>query len=436
MTGHRPTRGCTARLHDGHLVGRAVGREPDLAAGAWCCAAWVVALVVLALSGCSCERPREAWMPKEMPLVRVKLGDDARTVSVSVDGPWRLVGADGDIAAGRTLDWTAVQAAGSGIAFGAVATTDGPVELHPADGVPVCIDLPKRKRCRYRGFLRFLPTPGGEVRVVNVLPMEMYVAGVVGREMPASWHVEALKAQAVAARTYVLGRRNARARYDFDLFDTQMSQVYGGLDAETERTRQAVRETAGVVATYESGGRSVLLPAYYHSTCGGDTVAAGMVFGGATPPPLVGGTRCTYCRESPRYRWKDEVVLSKAEITEAMHTSSEPALRTLGPVVRVEVASRAGESGRAVRIRLVDADGRSVLVRASTWRLLVGGRKVPSTWFWVEDREDVIALVHGRGFGHGVGLCQYGAQFLASHGQKAEQILRYYYPGVVLERAY
>jgi len=375
-------------------------------------------------------------MPKEMPLVRVKIGDDARTISVAVGGPWRLVGADGDIATGRTLDRTDVQASGGGIAFGGVATADGPVELHPAGNAAVYISMPGRKRCGYRGFLRFLPTRGGEVRVVNVLPMKSYLAGVVGREMFASWHVEALKAQAVAARTYVLGRRNARARYDFDVYDTPMSQVYGGLDAETDKTRQAVRETAGIVATYESDGRSVLLPAYYHSTCGGDTVASGMVFGGATPPPLAGGTRCTYCRQSSRYRWKGEVVLSKAEITEAMHKSSVPALRTLGPVARVEVASRAGESGRAVRIRLVDAAGRSLLVRASDWRMLVGSMKVPSTWFWIEDRGDTVALVNGRGFGHGLGLCQYGAQFLASHGQKAEQILRYYYPGVVLERAY
>jgi len=129
-------------------------------------------------------------------------------------------------------------------------------------------------------------------------------------------------------------------------------------------------------------------------------------------------------------------VLTKAEIMAAVRRRGSGVLRNLGNVVRVEVAERTGEDGRARRIRLVDETGRSVLVRAADWRIWVGASKVPSTWFWIEDRGDAIALVRGRGFGHGVGLCQWGAQFLATRGQTGEQILRYYYPGVDLVRAY
>jgi stage II sporulation protein D len=391
--------------------------------------------VVLAFSGCACERPREPWKTEEVPRVRVRIGKDAPAVSVAVSGPWRLAGADGDIADGTRLDWTGVRAAGGGVAVGSIATVSGPVELHPAGESLVTVDVPGRQPRRYRGYLRLEPVRGG-VRVVNVISMEAYLAGVVAKEMYRTWHLEALKAQAVAARTYALRRRNRRRRYGFDLYDTPMSQVYGGVEAETPKAWQAVRATRGVVATYEGGGRRVLLPAFYHSTCGGDTVPSGTVFGGRTPAPLRGGTGCTYCRASPRYRWKKEVVLSKAEVTAAVRGSGAGVLPTLGNLVRIEVAERSGRDGRARRLRLVDDAGRRVLVRAADWRIWVGAGKVPSTWFWIEDRGSTIALTNGRGFGHGVGMCQFGAQYLATHGQTGEQILRYYYPGVDLVRAY
>jgi stage II sporulation protein D len=389
----------------------------------------------VAFSGCACERPREPWMTEDVPSVRVKIGEDAPAVSVAVAGPWKLAGAEGDLAHGDRLDWTAVRAAREGLAVGSLVTVNGPVELHATGEDLVVVDVPGRGPRRYRGYLRLEPNRG-QVRVVNVVSMEAYLAGVLARELYRTWHVEAFKAQAVAARTYALRQRNRRSRYAYDLYDTPMSQVYGGVEAETPRAWEAVRATRGVVATYESGGRPVLLGTYYHSTCGGDTVPSGTVFGGSTPPPLRGGTECTYCRGSSRFRWKKDVVLTKAAITAAVRRTGNRVLRDFGNVVRVEVAERTGAKGRARRLRLVDDAGRSVLVRASDWRIWVGASKVPSTWFWIEDRGEAVALTHGRGFGHGVGMCQWGAQFLATHGQTGEQILRYYYPGVELARAY
>ena len=374
-------------------------------------------------------------MPEDVARIRVKIGKDAPAVSVAVAGPWRLAGADGDLAHGARLDWTGVRAAGGGLAVGGIATVNGPVELHATGESLVTVEVPGRGPRRYRGYLRLEPVRG-VVRVVNVVPMEAYLSGVVAKEMYRTWHLEALKAQAVAARTYALRHRNRRRRYGFDLYDTQRSQVYGGVEAETPKAWKAVRATAGIVATYEADGRRLLLPTFYHSTCGGDTVPSGTVFGGSTPAPLRGGTGCTYCRESSRYRWKSPVVLTKAHITAAIRRNGSGVLRTLSNVARIEVAERTGTDGRAKRIRLVDETGRRVLVRASDWRIWVGASKVPSTWFWIEDHGDRIALVRGRGFGHGVGMCQFGAQFLATHGQTGEQILRYYYPGTELVRAY
>lgn len=408
--------------------------------------AWVARMVFMAgitvasLSGCSCERPRRApRMGADVPLIRARLGRDTQSVAVAVKGPWRLVGGEGEIASGKELDWTKVTIRNRDIVFGQVAAITGPVELLGKDGDPVHVSQtvgPKARRRSYRGTLRILPAGPGAMRLVNILPMEAYLAGVLPGEVLRSWRAETYKAQAIAARTYALMARNARSRYDFDVYDSTLSQVYGGAGAETDKSWEAVRATWGVVTTYRAaGGKRALLKTYYHSTCGGETAGAGSVFGGPTSPPLAGGVKCTYCRKSPKYRWP-EVVLTKRYITDVLQRSGSAGLARLGPVRRVEVAKRTGSGGRIERIRIVDASGQSVLVRAGYWRVLVGAGKVPSTWFDIADRGDRIALTGGRGYGHGVGLCQWGAEYLASRGKTGEEIVRYYYPGVELVRAY
>jgi len=378
-------------------------------------------------------------MGADVPLVRVRLGRDARLVAVAVKGPWRLTGGEGEVASGKSLDWTQVTAVGGNVVFGRIATVNGPVELAGAGDAPVQVSQAvggKARRRSYRGTLRMAPTAGGAVRLVNVLPMEAYLAGVLANELYPSWHVEAYKAQAIAARTYALVDRNARRRYDYDVQDSQGSQVYGGADTETATAWEAVEATWGVVATCRSAdGKHALFKTYYHSTCGGDTAPAGSAFGGSTAGPLVGGTKCTYCRKSPKYRWP-AVVLTKRHVSDVLRRSGSATLTALGDVWRVEVAARTGRGGRAQRIRIVDTAGKSVLLRAGYLRILVGASKVPSTWFTSEDRGDRIALTDGRGYGHGVGLCQWGAQYLAAHGKTGEEILRYYYPGSELVRVY
>jgi len=399
----------------------------------------LVGLVMALVGGCSCEGPRARvpTMGPEVLRIRVRLGDEAPAVTVAVTGPWRLTGSAGLIASGSELGWTEVQCSG-GVIFGDRPAVSGPVELdaeRPGSlWVRQMVGGQPRDRS-YRGLLRFVPTENGTVRVINVVPLEAYLAGVLANELYGTWHVEAYKAQAVAARTYTLVEYKRRGRYDFDVYDSTRSQVYGGVGTETPTSWAAVVETWGIVAAYQGpDGKPVLLKTYYHSTCGGETAPAGTVFGGPTPPPLAGGVKCTFCRKSSKYRWPD-VVLLESEIGDALRRSGIAELERLGPVQRIEVAETTA-GGRAARIRVVDAAGTSVLVRADYWRSLVGAGKVPSTWFTVEDQPDRIVLRDGRGYGHGVGLCQWGAEFLAAHGKTGEQILRYYYPKVQLVRAY
>jgi len=388
------------------------------------------------LGGCSCQGPaaRDLTAGKGVPVIRVKLGDDAPSLAVAVAGPWRLAHDGRKAASGQALAWTDLAEAGGQIVLGGRPLGPGPVELTgDVDGsVRVRPSAGGRERA-YRGIVRISRVPGGGLRAVNVLNLEGYLAGVVCNEMPSSWNPEALKAQAVAARTFALRARNAGTRRDFDVYDSTLSQAYGGFGSETEKSRQAVLETWAIVGTYGGkGGRGALLPMYYHSTCGGATAAAGEIFGGTTLPPLK-GVPCRYCYRSRRYEWSD-VVLTKQEISEAMRRSSNAAVRALGPLSRLEIAATTS-GGRVALVRLVDAQGASATLRSSTFRLLVGAMRVASNWFTVEDRGDALAF-SGRGFGHGVGMCQYGAQYLAEHGKTAEEILRYYYPGVKLARAY
>lgn len=402
--------------------------------------ALVLAGAAMALSGCACEGPgRGLRAGPEVPLIRVKLGDDAPSVSVAVTGPWAMTGGGGEVAAGEKLDWTDVTARGGQVIVGSVATVPGAVDVRGRKEASVWVAQTvggkRRERC-YRGAVRIAPTAEGTLRIINTLPMEPYVAGVVANELLKSWHVEAYKAQAIAARTYALMSRNARLHRDFDVYDSTSSQVYGGAGTETATGWRAVEATWGIVAaTSDASGKPVLLRTYYHSTCGGDTVPAGDVLGGQTPPPLAGGTKCTYCRNSPKYHWP-EVVLTKQDVADVLRRSGLKEFAALPGVARVEVAERFGEGGRARKIRIVDTAGAAFLVHANRWRILVGAGKVPSTWFDIEDRSDRIALTNGRGYGHGVGLCQWGAEYLARNGKTGEEILRYYYPKVELIRAY
>ena len=416
-------------------------------ARARCCLArlaLVAGLGVAMVAGCSCEQPRPRPMPapsvgvKDQPIVRVRLGEETPTAWVAVMAPWRLNGPAGQLAAGEKLEWTEVICKSHGVVFAGQPPIRGGVELYAeADGaIWVRQTVGGKDRDRYyRGYLRILPTTAGALRIIDILPMEHYLAGVVGGEMPSGWNIEALKAQAVAARSYALAESNARAKSDFDLHDSTQSQVYAGCAVEAASVWKALAATQGVVASYSTGwGKPQVLTAYFHSTCGGATVPSAAVFGGTTPPPLQ-GVVCNYCRNSPRYHW-GEVVLTKKGIGEALKKTGYTPLVRLGPVARVEVASAVADGGRAATIRIVDEAGASVIVDAHYWRGILGPGRILSTWFDIEDRGASIALVSGRGWGHGVGLCQYGAAYLADRGKTAEEILRFYYPKVDLVRAY
>lgn len=331
-------------------------------------------------------------------------------------GQWRLLDKAGkDLLAGRT---------------------SGKLELRLEPGaVAACGAV---QTIRYRGALRFLAQPEGGLAAVNVIDLESYLQGVVGAEMPAHWPAEALRAQALASRTYALFQIYDRQdQGDWDLGSDQGSQVYGGVDRETRSVTQAVEETRGVVLSYPQGGREKIFPAYYSSICGGHTQDAEPVFGKKLPP-LSSPRPCPYCQETAPadyIHWKS-VSLEKSLASE-MILVRYPELRTLEKVADIRITQRS-DYGRVERVELKGSNGRKIMLRGEDFRLgvLSGRNPIRSGWYELVDGGGEWRFENGRGWGHGVGLCQYGTQAMAQAGKDCVEIMEFYYPQSRLVRAY
>ncbi|MCZ6794958.1 MAG: SpoIID/LytB domain-containing protein [Planctomycetota bacterium] len=285
----------------------------------------------------------------------------------------------------------------------------------------------------YRGALELRPGEG-VVEAVNALPLEAYLAGVIGSEIPARAPLEAVKAQCVASRTYALyALRRAKTRGRPGVFSSGPDfQVYRGLETEHPRVIRALRATHGEVLTYL--GR--LFRSYYHSTCGGQTARASLAFGEPDIPPL-GGVSCEGSCDGSRFaRW--ECRLDREKISTALR-------RRIGK--RTRGASLAVGTLRSLELAETGADGRARYVRfehdlgslewsAERFRRAVAPGCIRSTYFRVVEAEtDGDYVVEGRGWGHGVGLCQVGCM---KRGQtdSYRRILGHYYPRSEFRGAY
>jgi stage II sporulation protein D (peptidoglycan lytic transglycosylase) len=302
----------------------------------------------------------------------------------------------------------------------------------------------------YRGTITALRDRTG-VTVVDRVPMETYLAGVVSAEMGRRSlnEQEALRAQAVVSRTFALRNLRRWQAQGFDLYATVADQVYGGAASETPEGRAAVDATRGRILTY--GG--VPIDAFFYSTCGGRTADGTEVFRAADRPYLrsvadVADDGTAYCSISPRFRWHEEWT------GEALRATLQ---RTLPPVaaaagrgtttddmsevrdVRVSYRTPSGRVGlltialRRGDVQVEEPSVRQVLrpvsgelLRSNTFTLTVSGAGQRVTRLAAD----------GAGAGHGVGFCQWGAVGRSRAGQDYERILAAYYPGASLERLY
>jgi stage II sporulation protein D (peptidoglycan lytic transglycosylase) len=384
--------------------------------------------VVLAVAG-----SLGAMTPGE-PVTTLRIGlsslQGARRAEIEVGaGEYRLV------ALGRTL---AALAAGQRVALeelsgGRIAVSAAGAQravpslrLEPATRGSFLTVRASGGRRRLQGALECSLRTG--LFLINELPVEEYLRGVVPAEMFPSWEMEALKCQAILARTYIVGARGDRHQ-GFDLCDQSHCQVYLGLDEEHERTTQAVRQTAGQILTY--GGRPARI--FYHSTCGGVTAAPAEVFqladlDGVPAQRAVSdqsGSRIL-CSISPHFHWEFRV---EKGVFQTFLQSLALGQTDPGRITKIRILER-DPSGRVNSLEMVGTRGSFRLSGyefRSRFVARFGGESLKSTLFTISVEKDKVVL-RGRGFGHGVGLCQWGAEALAQQGVGYRDILQHYYP--------
>lgn len=269
----------------------------------------------------------------------------------------------------------------------------------------------------YRGVLRLSATDKGRLKAVNLVDMEEYLYGVVPREMPPNWPEEALKAQAVVSRTFARYQMSANAAREYDIGASTASQVYGGVAAETERTRRAVDATRGRILTFNR--RPALT--YFHANSGGMTEDARNVWRVAIP--YLQSVSDNYSARAPGAAWT--TFLSFDQIRDAMSRNG----LTVGRISDIETAAYS-PSGRAVRMKITHSSGTTV-VGGNEFRTMTDPALIKSTLFKTERNGRGIRF-EGRGSGHGVGLSQWGARIMAEGGSPYREILLHYYKGLEL----
>jgi stage II sporulation protein D len=350
--------------------------------------------------------------------IRVAVVRQQQQIDLAVHGRFRIVSrmTAESLREGERLRKVAVRATPEGIVLGTDMLPQGGVRIEPARDATINLNGQ-----RLRGALEILQQQDATLLVVNHVDLEDYLRGVLSKEAPHDWPLEALKAIGIAARTYALFQRLSKSTVEYDVTGDVLSQVYGGKTAERGKTSRAVRTTEGLILVYQNK----IFPTFYHSTCGGVTEHAS-VMGPFNLEPLAGRIACSLCVESPFYRWRQ--VLTKADVAWAVKQQGRG---SLWPVEDIEIATYS-PTGRIAQLRIRGAT-RSLLLSGYEFRQLFGFERLRSTAFAIV-REDDAFVLQGRGWGHGVGLCQWGARELARRGFFAHEILAFYYPNARLAR--
>lgn len=253
--------------------------------------------------------------------------------------------------------------------------------------------------------------------------MDLYLAGVISQEMPLTWSLESLKAQSVVARSYVLHKMQFTRKKLYDVESTVLDQVYKSIhNAQMSLSQKAVQAVAATQNMVLRDSKNRILKTFYHADCGGGTSTAQNVFQETTESQSVKDKSCPL---NPRAQWQYE--LKTSELSRLLQHDS----KTLS---RLKVGRDA--QGRIVEMEffLQDPQGaqHKVLLLGESFRRLVGYSLIRSLNFEYKISQDKISFV-GKGFGHGVGLCQWGTESLAQSGQTYQKILKHYFPNAKIE---
>jgi stage II sporulation protein D len=413
---------------------------------------WVVAAALLGIAACvSLTPPKGGNIPVVTggyksganQLIRIALDGSARDSRLSATGEWALFLPSSSSPAARLQSGQEIMVSRSGRTL-----TLSPTSNVPTAGQVIARSLNEGSFVtwngkRYRGDLSISATDSG-LLVVNQLPMDSYLRGVVPLEIGnrTAGEMAAVQAQAVAARTYAY--KHLTAARAFDMYSTVQDQVYGGVDAEKPQSDEAITSTADVVVLYN--GQPITTP--YHSTCGGSTAGVSEVWYDQPDQPYlrpvsdhIPGTNHFYCDPSPRFSWTQSYDGAglRAVMEKYLATYTNAPKTNLGKITGVTTQGRT-RSGRIAAL-LVRTESGSYTLKGNDIRFVLRDPKgtiLNSTFFdytaSTNGGEVSSLTINGRGYGHGIGMCQWGAIGRARAGQNYRTILETYYPGTTIGR--
>lgn len=370
----------------------------------------LIALLLLIFMPCIICGPAFSETGKSHVL-RVAIIDDRSSIDLSLRSKYKIsaVNSGKIVMEGPYLSKT-VTVSNNGIKIGNTVTGVSGIRIKVTKDGNIYIDSR-----RFRGDIDIVRKDNGKLLIVNNIGLEEYLYGVLYHEVSHRWPMECLKAQAIVSRTFALYQARQNRLQPYDLRCDIYSQVYGGKTSEKWSTTKAVDSTRGKVLAYKGD----IFPAYFHATCGGYTEDAANLWN-IDLAPLKGGV-CEFCGHSKHYRWTNKIPLTKVE------SKLRDAGYKIGRITSVEVLSK-NRSGRADKIEAKDDTGTVVVLTAKDFRQMFGPNDVRSTKFDISVQAGNLVL-NGFGWGHGVGMCQWGAFGMSENGKKAEDILKFYYPG-------
>jgi stage II sporulation protein D len=392
--------------------------------------------------GCTPTAEMNGELPPGDRVIRVNIVPGVDQVTIrAISAPVYFTSLDGTVRELRLPNNTGVALGlgSDGWRIGSTFIGRGELVIRPTAVGSVYVD-----NINYRGQFRFVPTGGGRFDVVNDLDLDDYLAGVLAKELLSDWLPTTYYAQAVVARTYAMyEKKTSSATRHFDVWATTASQVYGGIPAETAKSRDAASRTAGLVVAYGPSGREKIFKAYFSSCCGGITQSVRDCFGEPLIEPLTEQNVGTLCSGSPKFNW-GPVVITKEELSRRFRAWGQRrlnAMQNVGTVQGVEIAER-NRFGRPVRFNVYDSKGFRYTLKSEELRWAVntgageGTRLYSSFMDNIINEPDRVRFVGCHGSGHGVGMCQWCAEARARAGMQYEDIVLAAYPGARLVRAY
>ncbi len=372
---------------------------------------FLVSAIVL---GSVLVQPSVGWT--EEVSIRVALTSSAKSLTISRPDPYSVRLPTGKTFKAKGKVRVRLEAGGIRLNDRRVQSSRLLIEGSSPGAYHVKIESGAGKTWDVRGPVEIKKLPSG-LAVINWIELEEYVAGVVSGEVSPKWPIESLKAQAVAARTYVLYKKNENASQPFDVVASVQDQVYHGHAARAESVQRAVAETYHQVLTYDQ--RPIF--SAYSSTAAGPTEDALYVW--AMDLPYLKGVECPFDDQAPRYDWRTSFSW------EFLEQRLQKEGYNVGPIATITPYTFT-PAGRVDRLRLLHSRG-EIILRGQDLRRIVGYSKIFSTQFSIESLGKEVVIV-GHGAGHAVGMCQWGMREMAKLGYDYRSILQHYYPETTL----